>query len=96
MGTSSLHFHFAHQGAVSGDNVKFGAKQLKAWAVTMAPDGEGSCLSSTQAGRVCGHTHTWVNNISHPIYTYSHMCTHTHTHVQSMQAISSERAGLKC
>lgn len=43
-------FHSAHQGAVSVDNVESGAKQLRAWAVTIRPDREGSYSGSMQAG----------------------------------------------
>lgn len=94
-GTSSLSFYSTHQDAVSLDNVKFGAKQLKAGAV--GPDGEGSHMAA------CRRTHYTCRGMDvHPApLTHSHgraahppTWTRTRTFTISMQAISSESAGL--
>lgn len=79
-GTSSLHFYSAHQGAVSLDNVKFGAKQLKAWAVTIGPDREGSYSGSMQATYSGTDIHSAL--LTHMGIQHIHPHGHTHIHLQ--------------
>lgn len=90
----SLHFYSTHQGTASLDNVKFAAKQLEAQAVTIEPDGENSLW--WHAGK---HVNTDTGAGTHTGAVHPPTCAQVHSvciFTISMQAISSESAGVNC